>query len=503
MAIVRCRLNQRNKDATYSVLHLETEASLVLASDGRPITEVIDEVNSNLDAAGAVHATTHAIGGTDPVTPEMIGAAKSTEVDPLKEKLAELEAAIDDTAGKVLTTITGVPFPKNTLVYNGTEQSPEWNGYDPTIMTVGGIIKGTDANTYDAIFIANKGYQWSDGSVTQTVQWTIERATIAAVPSQNGSLTYNGNAQIPSWANYDISKMDISGDVSGTNAGNYTAIFTPKANYKWSDNTTEGKNVGWTIGKAAGSLSLSKSNVSFITADGSDVIDVTHNSTGEIHAISNNVNIAKCEVKGNTVTIRSGNTNGSCSVGITVDSDINYTTSPTKYVSVNRDVFTVPTTLGSILSWAGYQWIVVHVEGDMVYLACTTIYELCQFSSGSNYYYGGSHLVTRVREFEKSLPADDLAKAETIYVSGMEEKIWVATYAQMNGGFQYFNSNARRVCNYNGTPGIYWTRTNLSGDYYRYVYTVNTDGSFLDHSYGGYPASYAAGFRPFVAFKRT
>ena len=41
-----------------------------------------------------------------------------------------------------------------------------------------------------------------------------------------------------------------------TNAGSYTASFTPTRNYKWSDGTTNAKTAGWSIGKAAGSLAL-------------------------------------------------------------------------------------------------------------------------------------------------------------------------------------------------------------------------------------------------------
>lgn len=47
-------------------------------------------------------------------------------------------------------------------------------------------------------------------------------------PTQKGTLTYNSNAQTPSWNNYDADKMTMSGTVSGTNAGSYTATFTPR-----------------------------------------------------------------------------------------------------------------------------------------------------------------------------------------------------------------------------------------------------------------------------------
>ena len=41
--------------------------------------------------------------------------------------------------------------------------------------------------------------------------------------------------------------MTLGGTTSAINVGNYTATFTPKANYKFSDGVTTAKNVYWTI----------------------------------------------------------------------------------------------------------------------------------------------------------------------------------------------------------------------------------------------------------------
>lgn len=45
-------------------------------------------------------------------------------------------------------------------------------------------------------------------------------------------------------------QLTIGGSVKGTNAGTYTATFTPKPGYQWWDGTTETKNATWTIGRA-------------------------------------------------------------------------------------------------------------------------------------------------------------------------------------------------------------------------------------------------------------
>ena len=85
--------------------------------------------------------------------------------------------------------------------------------------------------------------------------------TIDVVPTQNGTLTYNGQSQTPSWNSYNPDTLTLGGVTTGTNAGSYNATFTPTENYRWSDGTTGAKTVAWTIGKAAGSLSLSKSSL--------------------------------------------------------------------------------------------------------------------------------------------------------------------------------------------------------------------------------------------------
>ena len=61
--------------------------------------------------------------------------------------------------------------------------------------------------------------------------------TINVLPSQNGTLTYNGQAQSPSWNAYNPDALTLGGVTTGTNAGTYTATFTPKGQYKWADGT--------------------------------------------------------------------------------------------------------------------------------------------------------------------------------------------------------------------------------------------------------------------------
>lgn len=77
----------------------------------------------------------------------------------------------------------------------------------------------------------------------------IRRGIIAELPSQLGSLTYNGIVQSPTWINFNTEQMSATGELNGTNAGEYNATFLPKPGYAWWDNTAGAKTSVWRIGK--------------------------------------------------------------------------------------------------------------------------------------------------------------------------------------------------------------------------------------------------------------
>lgn len=154
------------------------------------------------------------------------------------------------TMDKIAESAVGYPHQDGSLTYDGTEQTPTWDiFYEPEKMTVTGTTSATNAGTYTIYMTPKSTYYWwdTDGTETRSQTWTIGRQPIANVPSQSGALVYNGTAQSPTWNNYDSTKMDMGGTTSATEAGTYTATFTPKANYKWADGTTTAKNVTWSI----------------------------------------------------------------------------------------------------------------------------------------------------------------------------------------------------------------------------------------------------------------
>lgn len=163
-------------------------------------------------------------------------------------------------------------------------------------------------------------------SVAVTTPVTVSRAVISTVPSQSGSLTYTGSALSPSWNNYNSAQLALGGTTSATNAGTYTATFTPTSNYEWSDGTTTAKSVSWTIGKAAGSLSISPTSLTLNTSNPTGKITVTRAGNGTITAESSNTGIVTVSVSGNEVTVNNVNqTSGSATVTIKVSAGTNHT----------------------------------------------------------------------------------------------------------------------------------------------------------------------------------
>ena len=195
---------------------------------------------------------------------------------------------------------------------NGAKATATGWTYDPS----GPLTEGTESVTI----------LYTEGGVTAQAQQavTVQKASIA-VPTQSGSLTYNGNAQSPTWSGYDQAEMTLGGVTTGTNAGNYNAVFTLKdtVGTQWTDGTTEPKTVTWSIGKAAGSVSLNPQSLTLDTDNPTKTITVTRAGTGAISAQSSAPGVASVQVSGTTITV-TGLENGSATVTVSVAADINY-----------------------------------------------------------------------------------------------------------------------------------------------------------------------------------
>lgn len=171
---------------------------------------------------------------------------------------------------------------------------------------------------------------------TSTTAVTVNKKTISAVPSQSGALTYNGSSQSPTWSGYSATQMTIGGTTSGTNAGSYTATFTPKANYRWPNGTTTTKNVTWTIGKASGSLSISPTTLTLDSSTTGASIAVTKAGDGVISAVSSAPGIATASVSGSTVTV-TGKASGRATITVSVAEGTNHTAPASKTCAVTAN----------------------------------------------------------------------------------------------------------------------------------------------------------------------
>lgn len=192
-------------------------------------------------AASAVAAATSAASAADSAT------AASTSYD-------QAAVAVVNILDIVAEAAVTYPAQSGTQTYTGNVQTPTWDSYyQPNKMVITGDTSATNAGTYTVTFTPKSGYYWlaDDTTTAKTQTWTIGRASIAAEPSQSGVVVYDGTAQSPTWSGYDSSQLTIGGDTSGTEAGTYTATFTPTGNYKWYDGTTTAKSVTWTISAAS------------------------------------------------------------------------------------------------------------------------------------------------------------------------------------------------------------------------------------------------------------
>lgn len=87
-------------------------------------------------------------------------------------------------------------------------------------------------------------------TVQTTIQITVNRVQVS-IPTQVGTITYDGNEKYPTWSTYDSNFMSIFGDVSGTDAGSYLVEFSLDSEHEWNDGSTSSKTVTWMIKRAS------------------------------------------------------------------------------------------------------------------------------------------------------------------------------------------------------------------------------------------------------------
>ena len=198
---------------------------------------------------------------------------------------------------------------------------------------------------------------------------------ISTVPTQNTStpLTYTGNSRTPVWNNYSSSQLSIGGISSATNAGTYTATFTPRDGYCWDDYSMTAKSVEWTISKANRGIVLK-----YTLAGSSTAVTINSNTTIEL---TTNVQSATLTATGATTGTKS------------------QSSSNTNYATINSNwVITAGASEGTTNITVGIAETANYLAYSMTFKAKMTLFQLVSFSSGTDAqiaamvdaYYNGS-----------------------------------------------------------------------------------------------------------------
>lgn len=134
--------------------------------------------------------------------------------------------------------------------YTGREQAPDILYYDREAVVLGGDVTSDFAGPKTITFsLASTNYIWEDETSGQkSANWSISKATINVPSIEEQNIIYNRKEQSPS-LDYDSNHVTATGDLSATDAGTYTIIFSinDKNNYIWSDETSVDKTRTWSI----------------------------------------------------------------------------------------------------------------------------------------------------------------------------------------------------------------------------------------------------------------
>ena len=167
-------------------------------------------------------------------------------------------------------------------------------------------------------------------TASASVSVTVARLVIETVPSQSGSPTYTGEAITLELENYDPAQLTLGGTTSAVNAGEYAATVTPTESWQWSDGTTGAKPVVWTIGKAAGSVTIPQNAVTLDASTPMVTLPVDWEGDGTMSAMSSDTSVAVLQVvdggvgSGQVLIYAVANTSGTATVTVTVSEGSNH-----------------------------------------------------------------------------------------------------------------------------------------------------------------------------------
>ena len=228
-------------------------------------------------------------------------------------------------------TVTTAPGAEAKAVLGGSAYTATANGSGVAAISVKKAGKYTVSATISGKTSASVEVNVTEADENYTATVKIP---IAAIPSQGESLTYTGQAQTPTFDDYNSAELTLGGTTSGTNAGSYNASFTPKSGYQWSDGTTTAKTVAWSIAKAAGSLSLNPTSLSLNGDSPTGSVTVTRAGDGAITATSGDPDVVSVSVSGNKVNVTALD-EGNVTVTVKVAAGTNHNAPANKTFTVN------------------------------------------------------------------------------------------------------------------------------------------------------------------------
>ena len=282
--------------------------------DGKAKTLAVNNYNATYMTQGGTTSATNA--GSYTATYTLKSTTNTTWAD-------NTTAAVSVSWSIARAKLATKPTVKTNPTYNGSAQSPTWNNYNTTYMTIGGTTSTTNAGNCTATFTLKANYAWTDGTTAvASVGWTMQRLKVTK-PTVKTNPTYNNGSSVsPTWNNYNTTYMTIGGTTSGTTAGNYNATFTLKSNWAWSDGGTGVLTVGWTLNRANGSITLNPTAVS-VKVGATVTFTVTRSGNGAITVTSGATGTATVSLSSTTVTVK-GVAIGSATITVNVAQGTNH-----------------------------------------------------------------------------------------------------------------------------------------------------------------------------------
>lgn len=296
---------------------------------------------------------------------------------------------------------------------------------------------------------------------------------IFTIPTQGGTITYNGAVQSPSWNNYNTGYMTVSGQTSGTNAGTYTVTFSliDPENTFWADYTTNDKTVTWTIQRGViTEVPYELPNSSVYTGNPVEPIwNYTSEAMFTISGTTSAINV------GEYIAIFTPTSNYQWSDGTTTGKEIVWhidkaypiiTITPNSLYfdmsqsSLSKTVTVTRTGNGAITAWSGdTNNFVVSVYGNTV--TCTPVGNgtaglFVEVAEDENYYSDSSYIVVTVSGF---------SGGETPPVGGdlpqnMNDATWEQISSASNDGTlsNYYSIGDYKEITINGELGNHYNK---------------------------------------------